>query len=368
MRHRLIRSVAAALALAVVVAIAPATARPDLTLIYTQREAAAAIFDGERGLPGVRDAQRQAPIFDDWRWPRARQVAKLTGSELSPLRAPQIASRLRAAMDDYGGLVGVDEVAAGAWSAEALGRLAAALESLGAQASNVILYVSPGLVAQIGRYDPSAELPEAHQRAAIAALRRAGAVMLTMYRDGGQPMTQQEFADYPTRWLARWQGFDPSVLHLVIGPDQGAGQAALWSWARGTAAGRQIMRNGVAAYGLRTHDEGKAWLGQYRAFQSSPDAPPGGVDTYVPTRGALQVVRLGPRRVRLTLSRSARAVMRLQPLFPAPRRVVAKFQGPGTTEVTLPRDLRPGRYRIITVALGGGLREVSNIGPLVVRR
>jgi hypothetical protein len=48
-------------------------------------------------------------------------------------------------------------------------------------------------------------------------------------------------------------------------------------------------------------------------------------------------------------------------------RVIAKLDGQGSKLVTIPRDLHPGRYRIVTVALGGDLREVSNIGPLVVR-
>ena len=180
-------------------------------------------------------------------------------------------------------------------------------------------------------------------------------------------MTRQEFADYPTRWLARWADARSESLHLGIGPDQGHGQDALWAWARGTTAGRQILGNGAAAYGLRTRAEGFAWLAQWRTFEASPSVAPSGVDTYVATRGALSVTRLSTWRVRLTLSRPGRAVMVLRPVhnLRARPRVIAKLDGPGSKIVQIPRDLYPGRYRVVTVALGGGLREVSNIGPVV---
>lgn len=345
----------------------PVAAQPGLTLLYTQRPAAAAIYDGTPNVAGVRDARRQAPIFDDRRWPSSRQVAKVGGRDLSRQGAARMEAVLRAGIRAYGGTVAMDEMTAGDWTPEASRKLATALDALGGQASRVVVYVSPGLVAQVGRY-PADEPLAAHQSAALVALKKVGAVMLPVYRAGAAPMSQQEFADYPTRWLARWSDANPGTLHLVIGPDQGQGQNTLWAWARSTPAGRQILKNGVGAYGLRTRDEGLAWLTQYRAFQSQPDVSPTGTDAYVATRGALQVTRRGTWSVNLTLARTGRAVMVLRPVSGRARpRVIAKLDGPGSRLVQIPRDLHPGRYRIVTVALGGGLREVSNIGPLVVR-
>lgn len=368
MLPRVIRIAVAALAIVAVV-VAPAAARPGLTLLYTQRAAADAIYDGTSGGVGIRDSLRQAPIFDDRRWPLSRQVAKVNGSALSALDAHRMASVLRAATRTHGGLVAVDEIAPRDWTADASGRLAHALDGDADLASRVILYVSPGLVAQIGRRPADEPLPLAHQAAALAALKKAGGVVLPLYRAGAAPMSRQEFADYPTRWLARFADARTDALHLAIGPDRGAGQDTLWAWARGTAAGRQILRNGVAAYGLQTREEGLAWLAQHRAFQASPDVAPGGIDTYVATRGALRVTRVATWRVALILARPGRAVMVLRPLRSRVRpRVIAKMDGPGWRVVQIPRDLHPGRYRIVTVALGGGLREVSNIGPVVVPR
>lgn len=358
---------AVALAALAVFSAAPAAAQPGLTLLYTQRPAAAAIYDGTAGVAGVRDALRQAPIFDDRRWPTSRQVAKISGSELSGQSAGRMEAMFHAGMRSHGGLVAVDEISPGDWPPEASGRLATALDGLGGDAARVVFYASPGLVAQIGRQDPDNALEFAHQAPILAALKKAGGVMLPFYRAGAAPMGTQEFADYPTRWLARWADADAGALHMVIGPDQGQGQDALWTWARSTPAGRQILKNGVAAYGLHTRAEGLAWLTQYRAFQANPDTPPGGVDAYVPTRGALQVTRVGTWKVSLTLARPGRAVMVLRPVTGRGRpRVIAKLAGQGSKLVTIPRDLHPGRYRIVTVALGGGLREVSNLGPVVV--
>lgn len=359
---------AGALAALTVFGAVPAASQPGLTLLYTQRPAAAAIYDGTPGVAGARDALRQAPIFDDRRWPAARQVAKVGGAELARQNAGGMEAMLRAGMRSYGGLVAVDEISAGDWPPEAGNRLATALDNLGGSAAQVVLYVSPGLVAQIGRRAPDEPLRGTHQAPILSALKKAGAVMLPFYRAGAAPMGEQEFADYPTRWLARWADADAGALHLVIGPDQGQGQDALWRWARSTPAGRQILKNGPGAYGLHTWAEGLAWLTQYRAFQASPDVSPGGVDAYVATRGALQVARVGRWKVNLVLSRPGRAVMVLRPVSGRGRpRVIAKLDGPKSRLVTIPRDLHPGRYRIVTVALGGGLREVSNIGPLVVR-
>ena len=84
----------------------------------------------------------------------------------------------------------------------------------------MILYVSPGLVGAIGISDP--RKPLAPRLAAIlAALQAAGVVELEVYHTGGVPFTEEEFATYPVRWLARWAPADPGALHMLFGPDHG---------------------------------------------------------------------------------------------------------------------------------------------------
>jgi hypothetical protein len=354
--------------------LAPATAAafPGLHVIYGSSEAARAIHDGTPDLPGLAAALRQAPVRDDVRWPPARRIGKVGGRALSRLGPAPMAHLLQAGWADprVGGLVGVDELTARDWTPERSRALRVALGRLGPDARRVVLYVSPGLVSQIGRVDlrlrlsaPLAEL--------LATLREAGAVQLETYHGDGEPFSRSEFAEYATRWLARWAPADPGKLHLLLGRADRIGQEQLWSRARSTPAGRTILANGAGSYGLRSAAEGRDWLQAYRLFAAQPTAPPPEGDADVPVGGGLSV-SLSPGResITVTLSRRARAVVRLVPLAGMRRRVIAKLHGPtppaGLT-TPLPDDLRPGRYRIITVALGDGLRDVSNVALTVPR-
>jgi hypothetical protein len=353
-----VAAAAAALALA-----APALAAPRLTLLYTRGDAARAIADGGPGLAGIRGTLRQAPIFDDARWPAARQVAKIPASTLVGLDTPQIAATLRRALADpaAGGRAAVDELS-GAWGVPELARLRDALLSLGDEAARVVVYVGPGLVGAVGRADDRTPLP-ARQAALVAALRPAGAVLLAVYHGGGVPFSRGEMAAAATRWVARWTPSDPSALHLLLGPDRGVAPGAVWDAARASAAGRQLLGNGPAVWGLATRQEGLTWLAGYHRFLAAPDAPPPGGDAVVPQGGGLTVTRAGGRRVLVGLARAGRVVVRLEPLAGGPPRAIAKLMGPlAPATVRVPVDVRPGRYRLVAVALGNGLRDEVRLG------
>jgi hypothetical protein len=338
-----------------------------MTLLYTHRDAARAINDGGPGVPGIHDTWRQAPIFDDPRWPAARQVAKVGGEDLSHLGAGQMLAVLRAGLRDpkAGGRVAVDELNAGAWDAAALGELREALGQLGSDAARVVVYVGPGLVSQVGRRDPRLPL-QPRLAVLLEALRPAGAVLLTMYHAGGQPFSRAEMAAYPTRWLGRWAPADAGALHLLLGPDDGHTQAAIWAWARATEAGRTMLANGPGVWGLKTAEEGREWLSAYRAFLTDPTGAPATGETPVAQGGGLTLVPAGGRRMTIGLARPARTVVRIQPLGGGRSRTVAKLNGPFPPRMlVLPRDVRPGEYRVIAVALGQGLRDVA-VAPWVV--
>lgn len=359
------RHVRAAVSVAVVVlgAAAPAAAFPGLTVLYAQHEAAAAVYDGSAAVQGLTEAFRQAPVRDDARWPAVWQIGKVSGRDLSVLDAPAMAARLRAGWEDdaVGDLVAVDELTASHWTTEQAEQLGHALRMLGSDAGRVVLYIGPALVSQIGRADLRHELGP-RLEAILDALRHAGAVQLEMYTGGAVPLTREQFATYVTRWYARFPPGDLGRLHLLFGPDQGAGQAELWSRARSTPAGRTLLANGVSAYGLNTPAEGLDWLQGYRTFLADPEAPPPGGDVAVPVGGGLALADTGQRAVTVRLTRAARAVVSVLPAGTGRRRVIGKLQGPVTSRrIALPTDLRPGAYRVMAVALGSGLKDVVEI-------
>jgi len=356
-------------ALAAGAVLAPlAAAYPGLHVVYAPREGAQAIHDGAPGLPGLTGSLRQGPVFDDPRWPASRQVAKVRGRALSRMDVPAMVATLRAGLADplreRG--VAIEELVAADWGVAATQRLIQALEQLGPAARDVFVWVGPSIVAQIGRVDLQDPLRTRH-RWYIGALRRAGAILLEMYGGGAAPLTAAQFAEYPSRWLARLPAGEHGRLHVVFGPDRGVGQDRLWAWARSTPGGRQVLRNGAGVYGMQTAADGLEWLAQLRAFQSAPDTAPAG-ERPVPTRGGLTVLRSG-RTVRVTLARPGRVTVSLIPIGgKGKRRMIRALQGPvSDVAVRLPRDLRPGRYAIITVARGNGLRDFSNIHLVVPR-
>jgi subtilisin family serine protease len=347
----------------------PGATSPGLLLVYMRAEPAAAIRAGAPGLPGLHQVRRQIPIGDEAQWPPDRRIAKLGGTALAGMSAVEMAAALRGAWSEpkVGGLVAVDEITIADWDEARSAALLQALTALGPDARRVILYVSPGLVGAIGISDPRRALTP-RLAALLAALKAAGVVQLEVYHEGGVPFTTEEFATYPVRWLARWAPADPGALHMLFGPDHGVGQARLWSWARASLAGRTILANGAGAFGLRTAAQGLDWLAAHRDFTANPTASPQGGDVVISSGGGLSVSPPSGRTLAVTLARQARAVVSLVPLPAGAPRAVAKIDGPVAGHVVrLPRNVRPGRYRIQVVALGQKLRDEAQL-PLTVGR
>jgi hypothetical protein len=352
--------------IALLAAAVPAAAQLDLRLLYGSAEAARAINDGAPDASGLTDTVRQAPVFEDARWPSARLVGKVSGRQLSRMRSSEMVRALRAGWGDprVGGRVAIDELSAGDWSEEQSEALREALGLLAQDARRVIVYLGPGLVSQIGRADLRRPLDD-RLVALLEALREAGGVELEMYHGDLSPFTDYEFAVYSTRVLARWAPGDPDRLHLMLGPSRGVPQEEIWRRARATEAGRDILDNGAGAYGLADAAEGLSWLRAYRAFLAEPDASPPGGDFPVPVGGGLTVTPPESRTATLVLGRPGRAVVRVIPAGGGRSRVVAKVTGPtdpAGISIHLPADLPRGRYRLVTVALGQDLRDTENVG------
>jgi hypothetical protein len=225
---------------------------PGFSVVYAPAPAANAIYDGGPGVAGLTDAVRQAPIFDDPRWPVERQMGKLNGRELSVLSADAIARAIRAELagSPPGGLVAIDEITPNDWDEAHAAGFDTALEQLGADAERVVVYVSPALVTQVGRTDLRKALDRKNAHL-VATLRRSGAALLEMYHGNAGPFTQEEFAIQPTRWLARWAPADAGKLHMFFGYEQGVGWKGIFAWARATPAGRAILANGAASTASR---------------------------------------------------------------------------------------------------------------------
>ena len=103
----------AALAAACALAAAPAAAAADPPLLYLRDEPASVVHDGVGG-----GTLRQAPIRPNARWPAARTVGKVSGSELAGDGPRRIAAKLRAGWNQpaVGGLVAVDEITPRHWT------------------------------------------------------------------------------------------------------------------------------------------------------------------------------------------------------------------------------------------------------------
>jgi hypothetical protein len=342
-----------------------AAAAADGPLLYLREEAASVVHDGVGGA-----TLRQAPIRPNHRWPAARTVGKVAGRDLAGAGPRRIAARLRAGWGQpaVGSLVAVDEIVPRQWSATAARALAAALDRLGPNARRVVFYAAPALVEQVGRADPRRPLP-ARLRTLVDALSRGRATYLLTYRGDLSPLPPREMATAPTRWLARWpQG--RGELRLILGADGGLGQAELWARARSTPAGRELLSRGPGAYGLRDAAAARDWVAQYRAHLASPGASATGADYPVPQPGGLTLEAAGPNRVRLTLGRRGNAVVTTQPVGGGFLRAIRKLTGPtrGSVLIRLPRDTRPGRYRVRAVLIGDGLRDRAAVIVRVTRR
>ena len=330
----------------------------DPPLLYLPAEAARAVHDGVGG-----GTMRQAPIVPDSRWPGARTVGKVSGRDLTGADAGAIVTRLRAGwrQPGVGGLVAVDEITPSQWSAGGAAALAAAMDRLGGDAQRVIFYAAPSLVERVGRTDPRRPL-DPTLAGLVDAMSRGRATYLLTYRGNLSAFPPREMATHPTRWLARWPA-GRGELRLMLGVDGGVGQAELWARARSTAAGRQMLANGPAAYGVRDPAGGRAWVQQYRSFRASPTVSVTGGDYPVPAPGGLSLTTAGTGRVRLAIARPGRAVVTVAPRAGGSLRAIRKLTGPtaGSLLIRLPTDTRPGLYRVSAVLIGDGLRDRASV-------
>lgn len=330
-------------------------------LIYTNDAPAEVLYDGGNDLAPVQGALRQWPARLDERWSPERRVAKIDGDVLAQMTAAQMVRAFRNELTDpeHGGYVGVDEITRTRWSLPAIAALRTALGRLGPDAQRVLMYVGPSLVERVGMSDPRRPLP-GQQRALVSALSLAGASYLQLYTSEG-PLRKELMARYATRWQGAWPGA-PEALRVMFGPSFGmVGLDTQWEWMRGSPAGRQFLSHGVGVWGLKNAAEAEAFLTGYRAFLSAPDAPPPAGDTVFPQPGGIDILLPAPQmrpgqRLHVQMRRDGRAVVRLTPTGGTPR-VIAKFPGPGATPVSLPADMRPGRYLIEVFFVGDNLDE-----------
>ena len=373
----LIAAAAAALAIA-----AAASAWP-LEVIYRGAPAAAAINDGADGLPGLKDAFRQAPILEDARWPTSRRMGKVSGDELAHLPTPEaMATRLAygwqtitagGATTAVGGRVGVDEITPADWTAEQATKLGRALDILGVHAERVIFYASPSLVEQVGRRDPRAPLPP-NLAALVDALAEGGHLYLETYRGNLQPFPLRQMANHLTRWWDRWPESRSEHLHVIIGPSGWSTQSSIWSRVRSTAAGRAILANGAGAFGLKTHDDGLAWLAEYRTYLANPLAPPPSGDARLTEVGGVRImVRTNARLAlgstfKVRVSRPGNAIVLMRPVT-GKRRVVGRIgvRSSKTANIRVPRRIAPGRWRIMVFMQGEGIKDKVYRNVIVVR-
>ena len=347
---------------ALVLVLAGPAVAADPPLLYVSHEAAVTINDGLGGA-----TLRQTPAREDRRWPRGRGIGKVSGRELSGQSPAQIAALLRRgwSTDGAGGLVGVDEIVPAQWTPAGAAALAAALDSLGGDARRVVFYASPSLVERVGRSDPRRLLAPV-LASLVDAVSRGRATYLQTYRGDLSPLPAREMAMHPTRWTARWPA-GRGELRLILGPDGGAGQAELWARVRSTPAGRALLANGPAAYGLRDVAAARGWVAQYRAYLTAPTVPARGGDVAVASPGGLTVARHGRRAVAVAITRPGRAVVSVVRRGGGTVRAIRKLTGPVTTKVALPRDTRPGLYSVRVVLIGDGLRDRASVVVRITR-
>lgn len=345
-----------------------ATPAGALDIVYLHGPQADAVADA--GFTGA-VRQMPAPVTGNPRWPRDRRIGKISvlRDRLMDGSASTMAARIRAEMhrDGNGGRVALDELNPNHWTAAQAWRLRRAWVILGPDAARVVVYASSSLVEQVGRRDPRRPLPPRH-RALLAVMAGSGAAYLQTYRAGWAPMDGRSLNGHLTRWRERWPTGARARLGLLVGPSLGIGQETLWARIRASAAGRALLAQGVAISGGRAMStpEVRDWMAAYRRFLAAPGATPTGGDGPVPRIGApllkLRGVATRGAPLTLTANRPGRAVIRLIPLT-GPRRGDARviaalaFARPGSRSARLPRDVRPGRYRLLVTFQGEGTRE-----------
>jgi hypothetical protein len=352
------RAARAAALISVLLAPVAAANAADAPLLYLRQVAAVAVHVGLGG-----GTLRRAPLTPDHRWPAARTVGKVRGRDLAGAAPGRIAALLRAGwrQPGVGGLVAVDEITPAQWTASSASALAAGLDLLGGDAQRVVFYAAPSFVERVGRADPRAPLASPLGEL-VDAVSRGRATYLLTYRGDMTPFPAREMATHPTRWAARWPA-GRGELRVMLGPDGGLGQPELWSRLRATAAGRDLLAHGPAAYGLTTPAAGRAWLAQYRAFRAAPTVSVTGADFPVAMPGGLVVRAAGANRVRVRIDRAGRVVVTMTPVGGGTVRAIRKLTGPtpGGVVVRVPTDARPGRYRVRAVLIGDGLRDRASV-------
>ena len=352
--------------------LAPASGLGEMAIVYSPDAGANAVHDGAGGLPGLRDVLRQAPVRVNPRFPTSALIGKVSGRELAALpsaehmaqllRARQHAVTTRSGTSAVGGRVAVDEITPAHWSPVSAGMLRRALELMGEDADRVIFYASPALVEQVGRTDPRQRLSEGNA-ALLGALGFGGHTYLEVYRGNLTPFPPREMANHLSRWRGRWPADRTGRLHVLVGPGVGATQDEIWGRIRATAAGRELLGNGPGAFGLRTTEAGRAWLREYRDFLAAPSVAPAGEAQLILGGGDRLMVATGARlrpgaRVRLALSRRSSAIAALISRS-GTRRVFHKLavRRPATVTLRMPREVRPGRYRIVVYVSGDGIKD-----------
>lgn len=340
-----------------------ATAASDPAIVYVSQPAASTLHDG------LGSSLRQLPAIPNRRWGGARRLGKVRGKSLAaaPSASAMAAALRRGWRSERSAYLGVDEILPAHWSVQSARRLETAMLLLGRDAERVIFYAGPSMVERLGRVDPRRGLTPRLQ-ALVNAMARGRSTYLMTYRGNLQPFPEREMATHPTRWIARWPG-SVDQLGVMVGPDGGLGQRTVWHRLRATAAGRRLLSNGVAAYGLRSRADAREWLSEYGDFLRSPSAAPQGFEARLPEPGGLRLSRMSRRVVTITIARPGRAVVRLVPRGEQRGRVIKALWGPtdGKRGIALPRDVRPGAYTLVAVLEGDGLRDEARL-PLRITR
>lgn len=361
-RARLLAPVACGV---VLFAAAPAS---SVDIVYLSGPQADAVYDA--GFTGAL-RQMPAPVTRNPRWPLERRIGKISvlRDRLMDGSAATMATRVRAEMrrPESGGRVALDELNPNHWTAAQAARLARAWAMLGRDAERVTVYAASAFVEQVGRRDPRLPLPSTH-RALLRVAAGSGAAYLQTYRAGWVPIDGPALHGHLTRWRERWPAGARARLGLLVGPSAGMGQDALWARIRGSAAGRALLAQGVVVAGgdAMSTAEARDWVAAYRRFLAAPAARPPGGDGPLPRVGApvLSISGTAGPLTPFTLvaNRPGRAVVRLIPLT-GPRRGAARaivalpFARAGTRSARLPRDIRPGPYRLLVTFQGQGTRE-----------
>jgi len=250
------------------------------------------------GITGPKGALHQAParLVMSTRY----RVSKVSTGELTGLSAGQMASLLKQRIRNCtirgrnhrcsSNKVFVDEITAafndrkgprnGANLTRAMRMINSPSPFGGTWASRVHFYMAPNFGSAIAKgrgpnhnrgRDGKAHFPTWNK--VMPALALAGGVWIEVYHQGGQPFTRAEFrnAGKDVWSLIRRRGGSLNRLHFVMSRATsrpagaprscGNGMACQWKLADTGSVNRQIVNNGVGAYGVG--NQAGAWARQY---------------------------------------------------------------------------------------------------------